>query len=240
MRSNRRELVKEVLPNKNREVLSTLFLFSGHITIASYVPEMRKAVILLSTQHHDQHVSAADEQRKPDIIQYYNSTMGGCDTLDQMVSIYSCRRATARWPMRMFHYMIDAMMINTFVVIHVMRENVGSDEMKDRYGVERCHHRKFLEDIAMSLMVHEIERRRDAFVSTVRISKRLQMSFIAAGFPIPMQTDRHRTRAKQGRCYKCPRELDKKIRTVCEDCGKFICKEDAQQRSTCMLACMHH
>lgn len=51
MRKNRKEVPKTMLPNKNREVHSSIFLHSEDATLVSYVPKKRNAVVLLSTQH---------------------------------------------------------------------------------------------------------------------------------------------------------------------------------------------
>ena len=54
-----------------------------------------KAVILLSTMHSDTAVNV-DEQKKPNMIMYYNKYKTGVDTMDQMVRRYTCHRRTQR------------------------------------------------------------------------------------------------------------------------------------------------
>ena len=96
VRNNRRELIRNVLPSSKREVYSTEFFFCEYVTLASYVPKKSKCVNILSTQHHDKKISEVENDKmKPDVIFYYNQTMGGCDTFDRLISNYSCRRATA-------------------------------------------------------------------------------------------------------------------------------------------------
>jgi len=101
VRGNRREIPKEMLPSGDRVVCSSIFGFSDDTTLVSYVPKVRIAVILMSTQHHSNKVSTEDH-RKPEIIQYYNETKSGVDILDKLVRTYSCKRATARWTVAFF------------------------------------------------------------------------------------------------------------------------------------------
>ncbi|KAJ8894289.1 hypothetical protein PR048_006904 [Dryococelus australis] len=84
------------------------------ITIVSYVPKKRKAIVLLSTRYHDATIHE-DEDRKPEIIQHYNVTKGGVD-LGDMSSEYSCVRMTIRWPLRLFMEIIDIAALNTYIL----------------------------------------------------------------------------------------------------------------------------
>ena len=58
--------------------------------------------------------------------------------------------------MRLFHYLIDAMAINSFI-IH--SENVGSEKMRELYGVTRSQRRQFLQKLGIQLVNPEIENR---------------------------------------------------------------------------------
>ncbi|KAK9513200.1 hypothetical protein VZT92_026754 [Zoarces viviparus] len=71
--------------SKSREKLSSEFGFSGNMTMVSYVPKKGKAVVLLSTMHDDRAVDDNSVKKKPEVIQYYNQTKSGVDTMDQMV-----------------------------------------------------------------------------------------------------------------------------------------------------------
>ena len=106
VRSNKCEVPKEMLPSSDRAVYSSKFGFHDAKTLVSYVPKPRKAVILLSTQHHDNSM-ATDDKAKPDFIHYYNLTKSGVDILDKVVHTYSCKRATARWIVAFFLNMIN-------------------------------------------------------------------------------------------------------------------------------------
>ncbi|GBP04944.1 hypothetical protein EVAR_21160_1 [Eumeta japonica] len=52
------------------------------MTMVSYVPKPNKAVVLLSSMHHAAHIDPdSNDQQKPEIIMYYNSTKGGINAL---------------------------------------------------------------------------------------------------------------------------------------------------------------
>ena len=97
IRQIRKGVPKVMLPSKSREVNSSLFLFSRDAMIVSYVPRKNKSVILLSSQHNDQAVSAA-EHAKPDIILDYNKSKGAVDNADKTLKEFSCHRISKRWP----------------------------------------------------------------------------------------------------------------------------------------------
>ena len=71
-------------PFKKREFYSVEFGFKQNFTMLSYVPRKGKAVVLLSTLHHDESLQEGSIRKKPEIITYYNSTKGGVDIMDQM------------------------------------------------------------------------------------------------------------------------------------------------------------
>ena len=97
------------------------------------------------------------------------------------VAVYSCRRNTGRLTMRLFHYLIDAMMINAFIIA---REVFSADDMRQRYGIPKFQRRKFLEQIAASLMESHISNRALKYGSHAGVSRRLQHSFRVSGCPI--------------------------------------------------------
>ncbi|KAF2893624.1 hypothetical protein ILUMI_12549 [Ignelater luminosus] len=102
--------------NTKREPQSSLFAFAeyGKVTMCSYVPKKNKSVILLSTMHSDNSVSGA--KNKPEIMQYDNSTKRGVDNMDKMVTHYSTKRRTCRWPFAMFYNMTDTAYLASYII----------------------------------------------------------------------------------------------------------------------------
>ncbi|GFN88323.1 PiggyBac transposable element-derived protein 4-like protein [Plakobranchus ocellatus] len=59
------------------------FAFQEKATMVSYKSKKNKVVTLLSTMHSDKAVS--EDEKKPDIVAFYNSTKGRVDGMDQKV-----------------------------------------------------------------------------------------------------------------------------------------------------------
>ncbi|XP_071745607.1 piggyBac transposable element-derived protein 4-like [Lepeophtheirus salmonis] len=106
VRKNKPELPPALLASKEREVFSSKFAFTPTTTSVSYLPKKNKNVVLLSTLHRDGSISDRDG-RKSIIIMDYNRNKGGVDNLDMVIGAYSCRRRTARWPLAIFHNIIE-------------------------------------------------------------------------------------------------------------------------------------
>ncbi|KAJ8393021.1 hypothetical protein AAFF_G00069250 [Aldrovandia affinis] len=101
--------------HQRRDVFSSKFAFTPTTTLVSYLPKKNKNVVLLRTLHTEADISDR-EDRKPAIILDYNCNKGGVDNLDKVIGTYSCRRMTARWPLVIFHNIIDVSSYNAFVI----------------------------------------------------------------------------------------------------------------------------
>src|SRR4029434_1510876 len=114
IRKNRSELPPQLLPTKSRPVNSSKFVYTADTSLVSYVPKKRKNVILMSTLHWDGRISGLEHQ-KPEIIMDYNATKGRVDNIDKLVSAYSCKRRTLRWPLAILFTILDIMAYSAFV-----------------------------------------------------------------------------------------------------------------------------
>jgi len=72
---------------------------------------------MLSTMHHDS--ATEGEDRKPQVILYYNSTKGDVDNMDKMATSYSCRRKNNRWLMALFFNGLDIGALAAYVIWHL-------------------------------------------------------------------------------------------------------------------------
>ncbi|XP_028254563.1 piggyBac transposable element-derived protein 4-like [Parambassis ranga] len=116
IRSNRLELPHELTSARGRKVFSSKFAFTELATLISYVPKRNKTVVLLSTRHSTPEINADCNKMKPQAILDYNRTKGGVDNLDKLLATYSCRRMTKRWPVAMFHNILDVSAYNAYVI----------------------------------------------------------------------------------------------------------------------------
>ncbi|XP_071056505.1 piggyBac transposable element-derived protein 4-like [Onthophagus taurus] len=145
IRHNKREIPPSFLPSKNKPVLTSEFAFSDKLTLVSFTPKRNQSVILISTMHADKNVN--EVSKKPEIIEFYNSTKGGVDTFDQMAHNYTVFRKTRRWPLRYFYGMLDQAAINAFVLYNVSR------------NASKITRNKFLQSLGLQLAKPWMESR---------------------------------------------------------------------------------
>ncbi|GBL77143.1 hypothetical protein AVEN_12775-1 [Araneus ventricosus] len=80
VQKNKREIPPELLQLRSRSIGTVTYCFDKAKTLLSYKTKPNKCVILLSTFHEKPNVNK--ESRKPEMIEFYNSTKGAIDTLD--------------------------------------------------------------------------------------------------------------------------------------------------------------
>ncbi|XP_071244833.1 piggyBac transposable element-derived protein 4-like [Salvelinus alpinus] len=231
VRKNKPELPPALLQSKGRQVSSSRFAFTPTATLVSYLAKRNKNVLLLSTRHAEPDVSDRRD-RKPALILDYNCNKGGVDNLDKVVGTYSCRRMTARWPLVIFHNILDVSSYNAFVI---WRE-INPDWMPGK----RNKRRVFLEQLGKALVKPLIRRRQrlprteaaSALVNVIRGERvsaeaRPQALERAVGLAAAAADPAPAARleaSKRKRCQLCPPKKDAKTHTACCRCKKYICK----------------
>ncbi|CAH2109203.1 unnamed protein product [Euphydryas editha] len=214
MKKNKREIPKEFLPSKHRDVGSTLYGFAGQNTLLSHVPKGNKAVILLSSMHH---AEAVDEPTgKPEIIEFYNKTKGGVDEIDKKCSIYTTSRRTRRWPMVVFYRILDISTINSHLLY-----DIHHDKTTER-GI-------FVKELARSLVLPQMKRR----ALNERLPRELRLSsarVLGKDMPVPnrQEVDKEESK-KRKRCHTCPLKLQRKSTHTCYACKKHVCLQCEKQ-----------
>ncbi|XP_026486439.1 piggyBac transposable element-derived protein 4-like [Vanessa tameamea] len=160
LRSNKREIPKEMVNTRNRPVGTSIFGFDKEMTLVSYKPKTNKIVYLLSTTHDQPSINA--NSKKPEIIEFYNSTKGAVDTVDQMCSIMSTSRKTNRWPLCLFFNILNLTIVNAYV-IHVSNAI--------RNGTKPMKRRPFALQMADDLMKPWLQKR----YQTVTLQRNLKL-----------------------------------------------------------------
>ena len=226
LRKNKRCIPPNFLPNNRREVESSVFGFRKNITMVSYVPRKSKAVILLSTMHHNAAISP-DNKKKPIIILDYNSTKGGVDTLDQLVHAYSAKRKTNRWPMAQFYNMVDV----SGVAAMIAWLNIFPD-----YEITKKSQRRkiFLKDLVKDLVTPHIKRR-----STKYLSKNTAVTINNVLKRPANEIERQSKHIIRSRCYVCPSKLGRSSKQTCSACERIVCNEHSIKKVIC-TNCMNN
>ena len=219
LRANKCEIPDQFQKNRAREVHSTQFGFTKDLTLCSYVPKKGKAVILLSSMHHDAAISSR-EDKKPEMIMQYNATKGAVDTADQYIQTYSCSRQSRRWPTKLFFNVLDIGALNSYLVW--MKNNPNWN------AARRYRRRLFLIELSTSLMKPLILRR--AHQPRLQISVRQAIE--ACGVNLPAQPNEEREELpSRGRCHLC--RLRNQVKVRCNECQRFVCKEHSERKIVC-------
>lgn len=150
IRSNKPQIPPEMKASFNRNDLSSIFGFHDQLTLVSYAPKSGKAVIALSSMHHDKTIDG--DAKKPEIILHYNSTKSGVDNLDHLATIYTCRRKVNRWPVVLFNNVIDVAAIAAYIVWLCVNPEWKESEGKRRRAM-------FLRELGYSLVMPHMELR---------------------------------------------------------------------------------
>ncbi|XP_068451616.1 piggyBac transposable element-derived protein 4-like [Clinocottus analis] len=232
VRKNRRELPAELLATRRRAVPSSRFAFAPDATLVSYLPKKGRNVLLLSTRHARGDVSDRPDA-KPVVVLDYNRNKGGVDNLDKVTATYSCRRMTARWPLVVFHNVLDVSAYNAFVVWRELNPGWLPGKRNKR--------RVFLERLGRALVAPFMERRErrprtEASAAVLKAARGCGAAGASAGpagdgpedaalaAALAAAAAPRGAASKRKRCQICPPNKDCKTYTVCNGCNKYICK----------------
>ena len=215
LKKNKREIPPEFLPTKGRKVGETCYGFTKNLTLLSHTPKKNKAVILVSSMHH---TMATDPNDKPEIINFYNSTKGGVDSMDEKCAKYTCSRRTRRWPMAIFYKIVDICSTNSYIMYNSFP---GNDSKRF----------KFVKTLAGKLIEEHVrERLHSPFVT--RELKVLSCRFLDIPYDPPPQEEVLEIRKY---CYVCPSKIRRKTKYLCEKCHRPICLQCS--RKCCINCC---
>lgn len=203
-----------------RQLLSSMFLFTENLTAVSYKSKPNKLVTLLSSMHDE--ASVNQEEKKPEMIRFYNQTKGGVDVFDRLCANMNCGRKTRRWPMCFFYNMLNISCINAFVIYS---HNVYRDGEKPLSRLD------FMIELHKQLVTPWLMQRMS--IRTMRTSVKVFIRNVL-GIPelaTPAIADQQRENKKGPRkyCTFCPTKLKRMTTTYCS-CGNAICGEHQTKR----------
>ena len=168
------------------------------------INQIKKHVYVLSTMHHDDNFDV--EARKPEIVMY-NVAKGEMDSMDQMCHAVTTKRKTNRWPMLLFHSVLDLASIAALVV---WRKVNPSDKLTDEDTRELSNI-----TVAKELVRPQLERRQ----IMKNLSRHLKFTINTALHQHPTQAQVGEVSTpdnrKRGQCHLCPRHRDLKTTMRC-------------------------
>lgn len=221
LRKNKACIPPNFQPNKTRDIETNVFGFYKNMTLVSYVPKKNRAVIFLSTMHHDK-AEDVNKKNKSEINLYYNSTKGGVDTLDQMVHEYTVRRKTNRWPIAFFQNIIDVVGIASLIIWKNIHPDWNS-------GKKNALRKLFLREIASELVTPHVRRRSTRGLSSCHLAA---MQDVAGSNQEAAQSSEPAAKRKK-RCYICPSKLSRNSKQCCDKCNRNVCCEHSEKKIIC-------
>ncbi len=225
LKKNKPEIPACFLPQKIRATNSSIFGFLNEKTLVSYVPKANKAVVLISSEHHNNSVNQSNNS-KPDIILFYNQTKGSVDAFDQKTEKYTCRRKTNRWPFTVFMYMLDSAAINSVVLFNLKYPDVTGQRLR----------RKLLEELSCNLILDCAVQRyiESSLRNHIGFNKNIMMSFhrlIKVDKPEPESTS-ITSKQKKRCCHSDCKGNGNKYIKKCQECDLIYCNDHCEVVST--------
>lgn len=215
LRANKRDIPKEFLKSKNRELYSSKFGFAEDMGLVSYVPRQNYSVNILTSKIYNKNININNDKKKPEIILHYNATKGGVDLGDKMTREYSCMRATRWWPFRMFMEILDMAVLNSYILF--------INKFPEWHSNDRSRRRLFIEELSVKLAAGNVADRLETVHYLHKPQKYAMYLFSEICPESAPEKENVRPEAKSGRCNFCKRDKDRKARQKCMSCNSFIC-----------------
>ncbi|XP_043471836.1 piggyBac transposable element-derived protein 3-like [Leptopilina heterotoma] len=208
IKKNKKEIPKEFLPSKTRQVNSSFLGHSKDGVLLSFVPKKNKAVLIISSMHS---FADADQNNNglPEMISFYNLTKGGVDSMDLKCAIYQSSRRTRRWPMAVFFRLLDISVTNAFILYKCYK------------NASELSRRKFITNVAMDLILPHINcRKKDNLPRKVK-----NMINISLKTETSIKDSELSDKLNAGRktCILCDYKLKRKTAYKCAECDSPVC-----------------
>nr|XP_026490968.1 piggyBac transposable element-derived protein 4-like [Vanessa tameamea] len=209
VRKNKKQIPPQFLNIRGKELNSSTFGFQKDISLVSYIPKKNKIVLLMSSLHHDANIDqSTGDQRKPEIITYYNATKSGVDVADELSATYDVSRNSKRWPMTSFYAMLNISGINANIIY---RANNTDTRMTRRH---------FLKKLGLDLIHDHLEVRKTQ-MNLPRLLRKRILDFVGG----PAEEPPRKITGTRKRCQICPAKKDKKTNHTCHVCHIYICPD---------------
>lgn len=212
VRKTKKELPREFVNTKSRQIHSSIFGYREDTTLVSYVPEKGKSIIVASTLNDTNTIQSKPRRNEiPDLITFYDSTKVGVEVVEQYCSTYDASRFTKRWQMVIFFSLLNIGAINSYLIY---LQNNSSEEL---------FRRTYLKELAIGLTQEHLKRR--AMQKNVSPEVRQRRKQVAGIVDDEPKGDTLNPNVRK-RCFLCKNRS--KTRFFCRYCGKFICLKHSQ------------
>ena len=175
------------------------------------------------------------DKKLPEIVNHHNINKDGVDTVDHLISLYSCGRKTNRWTMNCFYYLIDLAASNAFILF-AMNKNNKNETLLNDVPIQK---RKSIEQLAFEFVSKIIKSRAAQLGSNnfqgvysdlqINLKRSLNIDELSIYKSRP-KIARLNQSPESKRCEFCQHEPQNQlweIKTKRQDCHKFCCKNDS-------------
>ncbi|KAJ4934868.1 hypothetical protein JOQ06_007649, partial [Pogonophryne albipinna] len=136
--------------------------------------------------------------------------------MDQMVRTYTCKRRTRRWPMVLWHNVLDVATLNAFTSYTAQHPGYMG-------GVTNAR-RLFIKELGKELVMPHMRRRMEGTshlqTHITEAMERCGLKKVSAATTQPQEGQ-----VKRKRCKICPTAKDRKASSWCSKCTSPVCKE---------------
>jgi hypothetical protein len=143
----------------------------------------------------------------PPVVKLYARHMGGVDRSDRMVRTYSVSRQSKKWWFRIFYYLVDTSIANSFILYHNSPNHPKLTELE------------FVKTLSLALI--------GSFSTENKVQARPQRKRKKAPIPPKATATNHwpKKTKLQKKCQHCARPGSRGPRSkyVCEACGVSLC-----------------
>lgn len=150
--------------------------------------------------------------------EFYDETMNNFHKLEMMIDKYTVQKNTKRWPLAIFYNIIDIATLNAYSIYN--------------YANDSFERRKFLLDLAKELVESHISQRLNCTNNSANEKIFNAVKIIGFKHLISRKVEifekkkiKQLMTRKRGRCFNCPRSMDRKSSERCDKCFAFVCTD---------------
>lgn len=188
------------------------------VNIAStFVGELEKNIV----KRFDKKLNKKIEVSRPNIIQMYNSNMGGVDLIDSMIARYRIIMRTKKWYIKIFYHLLDMTVVNSWLLYKkVKNQNITLAAFREQLSVSLCRGGLYTRQVRGRRSNDSIELQKD--IENLRALKRTPTGSMPPIDIIKDNISHWEIHTKLRRICKMPNcKFQSYIR--CSKCNVYLC-----------------
>lgn len=142
---------------------------------------------------------------------------GGVDRFDQLLAAYSISQKSKRWWVKIFYYLLDSAIVNSFIMYNYVQKNANTMNQKK---LSHLMFRKMLAEELINPWMNRPKKEINVTIKGKKSSGRLvNVTIDNVGEHLPIKCTIRR-------CARCSTKTKvKRSTTACQKCKVALCKE---------------